>query len=221
MRQPIGVCAAIAPFNFPGDGAAVVPAVRHRHRGNTFVLKPSEQVPLSQQRDVRAARAVRSAARRREPRQRRHARSSRRSAIIRHPRGVVRRIDAGRAGGLSARHARRQARAGARRRQELHHRDARRRSRSRDRDHHRVVLWLRGRALPGRQRARAGRRRASARRAIGSSTSARSAARSATAWSRAWQMGPVISGDASRPRARLHRQGRARGRTARCSTAAA
>jgi len=49
MRQPIGVCAAIAPFNFP----AMVPlwflpfAVV---AGNTFVLKPSEQVPLSQQR---------------------------------------------------------------------------------------------------------------------------------------------------------------------------
>jgi malonate-semialdehyde dehydrogenase (acetylating)/methylmalonate-semialdehyde dehydrogenase len=49
VRQPIGVCAAIAPFNFP----AMVPlwflpfAVV---TGNTFVLKPSEQVPLSQQR---------------------------------------------------------------------------------------------------------------------------------------------------------------------------
>ena len=49
MRQPIGVCAAIAPFNFP----AMVPlwflpfAIVS---GNTFVLKPSEQVPLSQQR---------------------------------------------------------------------------------------------------------------------------------------------------------------------------
>jgi len=49
MRQPLGVTAAIAPFNFP----AMVPlwflpfAVAC---GNTFVLKPSEQVPLSQQR---------------------------------------------------------------------------------------------------------------------------------------------------------------------------
>jgi malonate-semialdehyde dehydrogenase (acetylating)/methylmalonate-semialdehyde dehydrogenase len=47
VRQPIGVAAAIAPFNFP----AMVPlwflpfAVA---TGNTFVLKPSEQVPLSQ-----------------------------------------------------------------------------------------------------------------------------------------------------------------------------
>jgi malonate-semialdehyde dehydrogenase (acetylating)/methylmalonate-semialdehyde dehydrogenase len=49
VRQPLGVCAAIAPFNFP----AMVPmwflpfAVV---TGNTFVLKPSEQVPLSQRR---------------------------------------------------------------------------------------------------------------------------------------------------------------------------
>ncbi len=49
MRQPIGVVAAITPFNFP----AMVPlwflpfAVVS---GNTFVLKPSEQVPLSQMR---------------------------------------------------------------------------------------------------------------------------------------------------------------------------
>src|SRR5688572_17466005 len=49
MRQPIGVCAAIAPFNFP----AMVPlwflpfAIVS---GNTFIVKPSEQVPLSQKR---------------------------------------------------------------------------------------------------------------------------------------------------------------------------
>ena len=47
LRQPIGVVAAIAPFNFP----AMVPlwflpfAVA---TGNTMVVKPSEQVPLSQ-----------------------------------------------------------------------------------------------------------------------------------------------------------------------------
>src|SRR3712207_665420 len=47
IRQPVGVCAAIVPFNFP----AMVPfwflpfAIGC---GNTFVLKPSEQVPLTQ-----------------------------------------------------------------------------------------------------------------------------------------------------------------------------
>jgi malonate-semialdehyde dehydrogenase (acetylating)/methylmalonate-semialdehyde dehydrogenase len=48
MRQPIGVCAAITPFNFP----AMVPLWFLPFAvvcGNTFVLKPSEQVPLSAQ----------------------------------------------------------------------------------------------------------------------------------------------------------------------------
>ncbi len=46
IRQPVGVCAAITPFNFP----AMVPmwflpfAIVY---GNTFILKPSEQVPLT------------------------------------------------------------------------------------------------------------------------------------------------------------------------------
>jgi malonate-semialdehyde dehydrogenase (acetylating)/methylmalonate-semialdehyde dehydrogenase len=49
MRQPIGVTAAIAPFNFP----AMVPLWFLPFAvvcGNTFIVKPSEQVPLSQQR---------------------------------------------------------------------------------------------------------------------------------------------------------------------------
>jgi len=37
MRQPIGVCAAIAPFNFPAMGWFLSFAVVS---GNTFVLKP-------------------------------------------------------------------------------------------------------------------------------------------------------------------------------------
>src|SRR5688500_1486723 len=49
MRQSVGVCAAIAPFNFP----AMVPLWLLPFAvvcGHTFVLKPSEQVPLSQKR---------------------------------------------------------------------------------------------------------------------------------------------------------------------------
>ena len=51
IRQPIGVCAGITPFNFP----AMVPLWFYPYAiasGNTFVLKPSEQVPLSQVRIV-------------------------------------------------------------------------------------------------------------------------------------------------------------------------
>src|SRR6476469_4121264 len=44
MRQPLGVCAGITPFNFPGMipmcmfGVAIA-------TGNTFILKPSEKDP--------------------------------------------------------------------------------------------------------------------------------------------------------------------------------
>jgi malonate-semialdehyde dehydrogenase (acetylating)/methylmalonate-semialdehyde dehydrogenase len=46
MREPIGVCAGITPFNFP----AMVPLWMYPMAiacGNTFVLKPSEKVPLT------------------------------------------------------------------------------------------------------------------------------------------------------------------------------
>jgi malonate-semialdehyde dehydrogenase (acetylating)/methylmalonate-semialdehyde dehydrogenase len=49
VRQPIGVFAAITPFNFP----AMVPMWFLPHAvacGNTFIVKPSERVPLSQNR---------------------------------------------------------------------------------------------------------------------------------------------------------------------------
>src|SRR5579872_3096041 len=48
IRQPLGVTAAIVPFNFP----AMIPFWFLPYAiacGNTFVLKPSEQVPLTQQ----------------------------------------------------------------------------------------------------------------------------------------------------------------------------
>jgi len=46
IRQPVGVCAGITPFNFP----AMVPMWMYPFAiacGNTFVLKPSEKVPLT------------------------------------------------------------------------------------------------------------------------------------------------------------------------------
>jgi malonate-semialdehyde dehydrogenase (acetylating)/methylmalonate-semialdehyde dehydrogenase len=51
FRQPMGVFTAITPFNFP----AMVPLWFYPYAiaaGNTFVLKPSEQVPLTQVRIV-------------------------------------------------------------------------------------------------------------------------------------------------------------------------
>jgi malonate-semialdehyde dehydrogenase (acetylating)/methylmalonate-semialdehyde dehydrogenase len=46
IRQPLGVCVGITPFNFP----AMVPLWMYPVAlvcGNTFVLKPSEKVPLT------------------------------------------------------------------------------------------------------------------------------------------------------------------------------
>ncbi len=51
IRQPIGVCAGITPFNFP----AMVPAWMFPFAiacGNTFILKPSEKVPLTPTRAI-------------------------------------------------------------------------------------------------------------------------------------------------------------------------
>jgi malonate-semialdehyde dehydrogenase (acetylating)/methylmalonate-semialdehyde dehydrogenase len=51
IRQPIGVCAGITPFNFP----AMVPAWMWPFAiacGNTFILKPSEKVPLTPTRAI-------------------------------------------------------------------------------------------------------------------------------------------------------------------------
>lgn len=44
IRQPLGVCAGVSPFNFPVMVPLwmMIPAIAS---GNTFVLKPSEQVP--------------------------------------------------------------------------------------------------------------------------------------------------------------------------------
>jgi malonate-semialdehyde dehydrogenase (acetylating)/methylmalonate-semialdehyde dehydrogenase len=49
LRQPVGVCASIAPFNFPG----MIPFWYLPYAvacGNTIIVKPSEKVPLTMQR---------------------------------------------------------------------------------------------------------------------------------------------------------------------------
>lgn len=48
IRQPLGVCAAIAPFNFPG----MIPFWFFPYAvacGNIYIVKPSEKVPLTMQ----------------------------------------------------------------------------------------------------------------------------------------------------------------------------
>ncbi|MGD0355183.1 MAG: CoA-acylating methylmalonate-semialdehyde dehydrogenase [Dehalococcoidia bacterium] len=52
IRQPVGVCAVIAPFNFP----AMVPFWFLPYAiacGNTYIVKPSERVPLTMQKIFR------------------------------------------------------------------------------------------------------------------------------------------------------------------------
>jgi malonate-semialdehyde dehydrogenase (acetylating)/methylmalonate-semialdehyde dehydrogenase len=52
IRQPVGVCAAIAPFNFPG--MIVFWFMPYALAcGNTYVVKPSEKVPLTMQKIFR------------------------------------------------------------------------------------------------------------------------------------------------------------------------
>jgi malonate-semialdehyde dehydrogenase (acetylating) / methylmalonate-semialdehyde dehydrogenase len=49
LSQPVGVCAAITPFNFPG----MIPFWFMPYAlacGNTYIIKPSERVPLTMQR---------------------------------------------------------------------------------------------------------------------------------------------------------------------------
>src|SRR5947209_9222539 len=50
FRQPVGVVAAVTPFNFPG----VIPLFYLPYAiawGNGFILKPSEKVPMTTSRD--------------------------------------------------------------------------------------------------------------------------------------------------------------------------
>ena len=117
IRQPLGVCAIIAPFNFP----AMIPFWFLPYAlaaGNTVVIKPSERVPLDDAARVSVAGFARPAEGRGQSRQRRPrggrcaARSSHRA------RRQLRRIERRRPPRLRARRGQRQARPGAGRRQE-------------------------------------------------------------------------------------------------------
>ena len=57
IRQPLGVCAIIAPFNFPG----MIPFWFLPYAiacGNTVILKPSERVPLTMQKVMELVDAI-------------------------------------------------------------------------------------------------------------------------------------------------------------------
>ena len=70
IRQPLGVSAIIAPFNFPGMIAFwFLPYALAC--GNTVIVKPSERVPLTMQKVFGTARQPEAARGRREPGERR------------------------------------------------------------------------------------------------------------------------------------------------------
>ncbi len=57
IRQPVGVCAAICPFNFPG----MIPFWFMPYAlacGNTYIVKPSERVPITMQKIFRLVEQV-------------------------------------------------------------------------------------------------------------------------------------------------------------------
>jgi malonate-semialdehyde dehydrogenase (acetylating)/methylmalonate-semialdehyde dehydrogenase len=147
FRQPLGVFAAITPFNFP----AMVPMWFLPHAiacGNTFIVKPSERVPLSQ---VKMFELLHEAGFPEGVVNLVHGAKDVVDAILDHP-GIAGRVVRGQlAGGplhLPARRGEGEARAGAGRRQELRARDAGRRPHARRAGLDRVVLRLRRRALP-------------------------------------------------------------------------
>ena len=169
VRHPVGVCVGITPFNFP----VMVPLWMFPVAlacGNTFVLKPSEKVPLSA---VRLGELLMESGLPEGVFNIVHGDRECVDALLAHPlvRGdLVRRLDAGGAARLRDRHAERQARAGGRRGEEPPDHHARRRPRPGGAGGPGVGLRLRRRAVHGRQRGRAGRRASPTASSTGSAT---------------------------------------------------
>ena len=95
IRQPLGVCAVIAPFNFPG----MIPFWFLPYAiacGNTVVIKPSERVPLTMQKVFALVDDDRPAARRAEPGERRQGRRERAARSSCSAVGQLRGIERGR-----------------------------------------------------------------------------------------------------------------------------
>ena len=145
------------PFNFP----AMIPLWFLPYAiacGNTFILKPSERVPLTCGKLFELLARDRIARGRAEPRDRRQAGGRCPAPPPRGPRHQLRRFHARRALHLRGRLGQRQARAVPGRRQEPRGRHARCRSRHDRQDRQRQRLRLRRPALPGRFRRHHGRR---------------------------------------------------------------
>ncbi len=148
VRQPLGVCAGITPFNFP----AMVPMWMFPIAlacGNAFVLKPSEKDPSP---SVVVAELLREAGLPDGVFNVVHGDREAVDALLAHPGrrgGEFRRLDAGRRVRLPHGHGERQARSGAGRREEPSRRHAGRGPRSGRRRADGRGVRLRGRALHG------------------------------------------------------------------------
>jgi malonate-semialdehyde dehydrogenase (acetylating) / methylmalonate-semialdehyde dehydrogenase len=149
IRQPLGVCAGITPFNFP----AMVPLWMYPIAiacGNTFVLKPSEKVPLTA---IKIARLLEKAGLPKGVLNIVHGGREVVDALLTHPKvkaisfvgsTPVAQIH------LRSRNETRQTRPVQRRREKLRHHHARCRRGKFHARRHRSRVWLRGRTLHGR-----------------------------------------------------------------------
>ena len=100
IRQPLGVCAIITPWNFPMaiPSWKIIPALVC---GNTVVFKPATLTPLSALNFVKILEEAGIPPRRRQPGDRRRRRRRQRAARQRRrPRRVVHRLDRGRPHGV-------------------------------------------------------------------------------------------------------------------------
>ena len=148
FRQPLGVVAAITPFNFP----AMIPLWFLPYAvacGNCFILKPSEKVPMTSARLIELIERAGFPQRRGAGGQRREGDGRRAARSPADPRGLVRRLDAGGEVCLQPRDGQRQARAVPGRRQEPGDRAARRGYGDDHANRGRLGLRLRRPALPG------------------------------------------------------------------------
>ena len=150
LRQPVGVCATIAPFNFPG----MIPFWYLPYAlatGNTYIVKPSEKVPMTMQLIFQLIEQLGLPEGRGQPGAMAPRKRWMRSSIIRSfarsplsARSQRARIY------LQPRGGERQACPGAGRGQESGRRPAGCGHGDGDQDHRRFGLWLRRSALPGR-----------------------------------------------------------------------
>ncbi len=158
LRQPLGVVAAITPFNFPVMVPMWILPIALAC-GNAVILKPSSHTPGATQLQAELWKRGRPPGRHPQRRLRRPRGRPGDRRASRHRRHPVRRLDPGRAVRVRGRHEARQARRGVHERQEHDGRAARHRPRAGGRQRRRGGLRLGRRAVHGPDPHGRGRRR--------------------------------------------------------------